>query len=651
MGNLEDNKITTRGGYLLYLLKNLLHIKLMVCCFAYLLIPHTSLSKEPINLSAFDSTAEAVKELTKTDLRQAHLQLSFYNDHLDSLTIEQNLVYYKLLTEIQIEQNKYSLAKITVQRGLTIARRLASPSILISELLYLKGFAYESLDDFEEATNAYKKGLNIATSLHHNIEIASGLINLGAVAYLTDDYERSLVLLNDAYKIAGKTDDEELKGTANSELGNVYSRLLQNEQSMIYYQQSYLHFKKAGMLLSAQKSLTNIALHHLQNENYQDAIRVFDTIITEFDDDTPSDTMFNVYSSMAWAYLHAEDNDPESAYQYITLAKRFLPFTEKVTYRMRFYFDEANVLYQLERFDEALNTIDKAEQLWANQFATSPIKKQTYLVILDLRAKVFFKQKKFEQAYQIKLDEIPLTDELYKNEDNRSITQVRLSLEAKQEDKQNEILNNQRILYEANLHEATLESNQQRIYLAISALLALGFTGLLIRLLHNQYQLQIANKYDPLTGVMNRHFLIKRINEAVKLAQIKGNELSVLMINIDSLKQANEALGYQMGDEVIVKISAIIVRKLQVKNLLGRFDGDTFMAILPSTLNASAIEIAEAIRSSVNTYVLQTSDCKSTSVSIGVASLEHGNNVVDVIKKAEELLLQAKIAGKNKVFG
>jgi diguanylate cyclase (GGDEF)-like protein len=623
----------------------------MVSCFAYLLKPHTSLSQESVNLSEFDIIAEAVEELTKTDLRQAHQQLSSYNDYLDSLTIEQNLVYFKLLTEIQIEQNKYSLAKITVQRGLTIARRLASPSILISELLYLKGFAYESLDDFEEATNAYKKGLNIATLLHHNIEIASGLINLGAVAYLTDDYERSLVLLNDAYKIAGKTDDEELKGTANTELGNVYSRLLQNEQSMIYYQQSYLHFKKVGMLLSAQKSLTNIALHHLQNENYQSAIRVFATIITEFDDNTPSDTMFNVYSSMAWAHLNAEDNDPQSAYQYITLAKRFLPFTEKVSYRMRFYFDEANVLYQLERFDEAMNTVNKAEQLWANQFSTSPIKKQTYLVILDLRAKVFFKQKKFEQAYQVKLNEISLTDELYKNEDNRSITQVRLSLEAKQADKQNEILNNQRILYEENLHEAALESEQQRIYLAISALLALGFTGLLIRLLHNQYKLQIANKYDQLTGAMNRHYLIKRVNESVKLAQIKDNELSVLMINIDSLKQVNEALGYQSGDEIIAKISKIILKKLQDKNFLGRFGGDTLMVVLPSTLNANAIEMAETIRLSVNNYVSQHSDWKSISVSIGVASLGNVNSVVDLIKKAEELLLQAKIAGKNKVFG
>ena len=75
------------------------------------------------------------------------------------------------------------------------------------------------------------------------------------------------------------------------------------------------------------------------------------------------------------------------------------------------------------------------------------------------------------------------------------------------------------------------------------------------------------------------------------------------------------------------------------------------MVVLPSTLNSNAIEMAETIHMSVNNYVSQHRDWKSISVSIGVASLGNGNNAVDLIKKSEELLLQAQIAGKNKVFG
>jgi len=123
-------------------------------------------------------------------------------------------------------------------RKINIVIRLASPSIVISELLYLKGFALESLGGITQATKEYKKGLEVAESLHNKIQVASGLINLGAIAYLTNDLKRSLVLLNDAYKIAGKTNDEELKGTVNTDLGIVYAHLRQDEQSIDYYQQA-----------------------------------------------------------------------------------------------------------------------------------------------------------------------------------------------------------------------------------------------------------------------------------------------------------------------------------------------------------------------------------------------------------------------------
>ncbi|MFQ3313842.1 MAG: tetratricopeptide (TPR) repeat protein, partial [Colwellia sp.] len=231
-----------------------------------------SVAQEIVDLKQFNRVAEQVKELKKTDLALSLKQLTIYENHLNALTIEQNLLYFKLLTKIYLETNKYSIAKKTVDQALSIAKRLTSPSIIISELLYLKGFALESLGNTSQATKEYKKGLEVAESLHNKIQVASGLINLGAIAYLTDDLKRALVLLNDAYKIAGQIDNEELKGTVNSELGTVYSRLLQDEQSMDYYQQSYLHFKKAGMLLAAHNSLNNIANTHIYNKDYQQAI-------------------------------------------------------------------------------------------------------------------------------------------------------------------------------------------------------------------------------------------------------------------------------------------------------------------------------------------------------------------------------------------
>jgi diguanylate cyclase (GGDEF)-like protein len=609
------------------------------------------LSIAQVNLKQFDQVTEQVKELKKTDLVLSLNKLLPYKEFLSALTVEQNLVYFKLLAEIQIEQNRYAAAKITANRGLDIARRLASPTILISELLYLKGFSSESLGDIDQATKEYKKGLEVADSLHNKVQIAAGLINLGAIAYLTDDYKRSLVLLNDAYDIARQTDDEELKGTANTELGIIYSYLLQDEQSMAYYKQSYFHFKNAGMLLAAHNSLNNIAINHIYNKDFQQAIDVLNTIITESNKDTPSDNMFTVYANMSWAHLSKEESNAEAAYQYILMAKQYLQFTEKTDFKLEFYANEANVLYELDRFDEVLISIASAEKIFTNHEEMSQLKKQSYVSLINLKAATLYKKKLFKQAYNVKSLVISLTDKLYENEDNRSITQVRLRLEAKQADKKNKVLDNQRILYEANLNEAKLENEAQRVYLIISALVALAFAWVLVKLIQSQKKLKVASRIDVLTGAANRRSLMLKSQKAFKLAITTKIDLSILMIDIDHFKGINDRLGHSVGDQVLAQLAAIGAKMMRKSDTFGRFGGEEFLVCLPKTSLKSGLEIAERIRSSVAEYSWSHNDLEKVTVSIGVATLVDDSDLISLIKRADEQLYQAKLSGRNKVCG
>jgi len=610
-----------------------------------------AVAQETIDIKQFNLVAEQVTELKKTDLVLSLKQLTAFESVLSALTVEQNLVYFKLLAEIQIEQNRYSAAKKTANEGLIIGKRLASPSILMSELLYLRGFAFESLGNIPRATKEYKKGLEVAESLHNKIQVALGLINLGAIAYLTDNYKRSLVLLNDAYNIAGQTDDEELKGTANSELGILYSLLRQGDQSMAYYQQSYIHFKKAGLLLSAHNSLHNIAITHIREKRYEQAITVFKTIIAESNKDTSSDSMFTVYSGMAWAHLKKKDSNIDAAHQYLLMAKQYLQFTEKVDYRLQFYFDEASVLYKLERFDEVLISIARIEKILVNHEDMPKRKRKGYVNIINLKAKVFYKQKKFKQAYETKSRVIALTDKLYENEDNRSIAQVRLKLEAEQADKQNEILNNQKIRYEASFNEAKLENEEQRIYLIISALLALAFAWVLIKLIQSQKKLKVALNVDKLTGTANRRRLMVKSQQAFELAKNKQSHLSLMMMDIDNFKGINDSLGHSIGDEVLAKIAFIGANMMRKNDVFGRFSGGGFMVCLPKTNMKLAMETAECIRSAINEHTWQLNNLEKVSVSIGVTTLTDDSELISIVKRAEEQLYQAKVSGKNKVCG
>lgn len=612
---------------------------------------------ETIDLAQFNQVAEQVIELKKTDLALSLKQLTAYKDLLGALTVEQNLVYFKLLTEIEIEQNRYGAAQKTANKGLSVAKRLASPSILISELLYLKGFALESLGNIPQAAKEYKKGLEVAESLHSKVQVAAGLINLGAIAYLTDDLKRALVLLNDAYNIAGQTDDEELKGIANTELGIAYSHLRQDEQSMAYYQQSYVHFKKAGMLLAAHNSLNNIALNHIRNKNHQQAINVFNTIITESNKDTPSDSMFIVYSGMAWAYLKKADSNPDAAYQYLLMAKKYLQFTEKRDYQLQYYYDEANVLYELERLDDVLISITHIEKMLNNYQALSLIRKQRYVRIIKLKAKVFYQQKKFKQAYETQSKVIALTDKLYENEDNRSIAQVRLKLEAQQADKQNKILHSQQARHEASLYEATVENKQQRIYLIISALVVLALVWVLVKLIQSQHKLNIASRLDLLTGVINRRSLMAKSQAAFTRAKKNQTHLSVLMIDVDNfqyvkdIKGSNNNQSHHISDTVLAEIALLGEKMMRKSDIFGRFSSEEFVVCLPKTTMKSAIEIGERFRLDVHEHAGQFNSLEKVSISVGVATLADDNDFISLVKRAEQQLYQAKASDRNRVCG
>jgi len=631
--------------------KKVSQITKMLTCIACLLFSMASVGHGNVDIKQFNHVAEQVKELKKSDLVLSLKQLKVYENLLSALSVEQNLIYYKLLAEIQIEQNKYSLAKLTANKGLIIAKRLASPSILISEILYLKGFALESLGEVSQATEEYKKGLEVAESLHNKVQVASGLINLGAIAYLSGDFERSLVLLNDAYNIAAQTDDEELKGTVNGELGIVYSYLFQDKQSMAYYQQSYLHFKKAGMLLAAHNSLNNIAITHTFNREFQQAIDVFKTIITESNKDTPSDSMYSVYSGMAWAHISKEDSNPDAAYQYLLMAKQHMQFTEKLDYKLQYYVDEATILYKLERYDEVLTSIAQVEQLFIKHQEGSLMRKENSIYLVELRAAVYNKQEQYQQAYETQSRVIELTDKHYENEDRRSITQVRLRLEAERADKENALLHNQQVTHEKNLRQAKLEHEEQRLYLIVSALITLALAWVLTKLIQSQHQLKTASSIDTLTGVANRRSLMKKAQKSFKQSKKSGISLSILMIDIDHFKEINDRLGHSTGDKVLAEVASLGSDIMRKSDLFGRLGGEEFMVCLPKTTLTSAMEIAERIRLCVSGASWPYSHLDKVTVSIGVASFKNDSELTDLVKRADKQLYQAKASGRNKVCG
>ncbi|GAC1541702.1 MAG: hypothetical protein NVS2B9_08700 [Myxococcales bacterium] len=159
---------------------------------------------------------------------------------------------------------------------------------------------------------------------------------------------------------------------------------------------------------------------------------------------------------------------------------------------------------------------------------------------------------------------------------------------------------------------------------------------------------------DPLTGVPNRRQLFARLEQEWTRSLRFGDELSLLMVDLDLFKNVNDAFGHTVGDAVLRGIALVLKRNVRKVDTVARFGGEEFCVVLPRVAKAEAVEVAEKLRRAVAATPLPGPPghpALHLTVSIGVAS--HGADATDVaglIEKADQALYDAKRAGRNAVF-
>jgi diguanylate cyclase (GGDEF)-like protein len=165
----------------------------------------------------------------------------------------------------------------------------------------------------------------------------------------------------------------------------------------------------------------------------------------------------------------------------------------------------------------------------------------------------------------------------------------------------------------------------------------------------HQAKLETIAQRDPLTGLLNRR-AFKEVCDLLWARSIRQNQpLAVLMIDIDHFKRINDRLGHAAGDEVLREVADLLIRKLRADDLVCRYGGEEFAAILPNTSEAQALALAERLRSEIAMLDLTGPGQQRITVSIGLAQrtsgIEHWENVLAC---ADQALYEAKDAGRNR---
>jgi diguanylate cyclase (GGDEF)-like protein len=156
---------------------------------------------------------------------------------------------------------------------------------------------------------------------------------------------------------------------------------------------------------------------------------------------------------------------------------------------------------------------------------------------------------------------------------------------------------------------------------------------------------------DPLTGLTSRREYDAIYPTLVARATDDNQPLSLLVLDMDGLKQINDTHGHDMGGYAIVEVSNIIREELEAHGILCRFGGDEFVACLPGVELRRACTLAEGVRDRVarHNFVRDGIQLEPT-VSIGVASFPRdARSAGELFVAADKALYLAKRRGRNQV--
>ncbi|MEP7043906.1 MAG: GGDEF domain-containing protein [Dokdonella sp.] len=167
-----------------------------------------------------------------------------------------------------------------------------------------------------------------------------------------------------------------------------------------------------------------------------------------------------------------------------------------------------------------------------------------------------------------------------------------------------------------------------------------------------QESLRTQSLRDALTGLFNRRYLESSLEREVLRAQRHALTFAVLMIDIDDFKRFNDEHGHDAGDALLSEFGRLLQRSLRTEDIVCRYGGEEFIAILTDADPDIARQRAEAIRAEVQRLELRHRNeiCGRITVSIGIALYPtHGTLAADLLHRADKALYASKRAGKDRV--
>ena len=160
---------------------------------------------------------------------------------------------------------------------------------------------------------------------------------------------------------------------------------------------------------------------------------------------------------------------------------------------------------------------------------------------------------------------------------------------------------------------------------------------------------ELAN-IDALTYLPNRRKIIVELQEEVIRSNRYGTPLSISILDIDHFKKVNDTYGHTTGDETLRSVAARLREHIRHPDTIGRYGGEEFLIVLPSSKAEAATKQASRLCSEVRGLQIEANDkVLSVTISIGIAQFRIGQeNWEGFLHRADEALYKAKDGGRDR---
>jgi len=142
------------------------------------------------------------------------------------------------------------------------------------------------------------------------------------------------------------------------------------------------------------------------------------------------------------------------------------------------------------------------------------------------------------------------------------------------------------------------------------------------------------------------------LDRELRRAISQNKPLAIMMLDLDHFKQFNDTYGHEAGDAVLRELGEALLQSVRDEDIVCRYGGEEFIAILPEVSLETAMDRAEAIRCVVSEMRIRNRGeiLRETTISIGVAVYpRHGDTLEEIMRAADRALYEAKHLGRNRV--